>query len=260
MPKPSFLVLGPGDVLEGELAPSLLGRLCVEPDQPLANYAIDKPQPFYTDPPSVTTLSNTSTVIRDVHDNLARTRLGEIFDALRTSGSQCGFAISAQTVRTFKLPQQEKVLKNMWANSQIREEIQTLIGPRYKRRKLYMVIGFKTCINATVGYLEQHDLRAKLTVSISQAVSLLSGAALPIPPWLNAMIEAGYDTSQALIQTGQLFGEVVFAIRYLEVSRRNIIARMVLANDPAIGRRPALFPGEDMVFAPGKEPEEVDGE
>jgi hypothetical protein len=158
-------------------------------------------QPFYTDPPSVTTLSNTSTVVRDVQDNLARARLGEVFDALRTSG-----------------------------------------------------------INATVGYLEQHDLRAKLTVSISQAVSLLSGAALPIPPWLNAMIEAGYDTSQTLIQTGQLFGEVGFAIRHREVSRRNIIARMVLGNDPAIGRRPALFPGEDMVFAPGKEPEEVDGE
>jgi hypothetical protein len=251
--------LGPGDVVEGEYAPSLLGRLCTNPEEPLASFTITNPKPFYTGPPSVIALSDVSAVLNEVRTGSVETRLGEIFQSLLTSGNQNGFAISTQTIRTFKLIQQEKTLKMMWKDPEARKEIKAEMGKWPDRRKLYMIVGFKTCINATVTYLQQNQLSAKISVSITEALRLLTAASLPIPSWLNAMIKAGFNTEEALITTGKLYGEVIFAIRYREVSRRSKIAEIILRGGLVISRTPVPIPGGNMVFAPSEKSAMVDG-
>ncbi|KIW32268.1 uncharacterized protein PV07_03828 [Cladophialophora immunda] len=226
MPVPSFLILGEGDLLEPDRIPSLLGQLCTNPDQPLGDFAIEDPTVFYEEPPSVISLANSKAVAEGIADSKARARLGRVFDGLLQEGVKKGITISAQSIRTFKLLQQEEVLAKMWADDETRRRIKRVMG-WWNPRKLYMIVGFKSCINADIGYLEQHTLKGRLSVSIREALELLAAAGVPVPPWLDALIDIGVDTSTYLVQTGQLFGEVVFAVRYREVSRRGFIMRNV---------------------------------
>ncbi|KAJ4171599.1 hypothetical protein NW754_013369 [Fusarium falciforme] len=146
----------------------------------------------------------------------------------------------------------------MWEDPEARKEIKAEMGKWPDRRKLYMIVGFKTCINATVTYLQQNQLSAKISVSITEALRLLTAASLPIPPWLNAMIKAGFNTEEAFITTGKLYGEVIFAIRYREVSRRSKIAETILRGGLVISRTPVPIPGGNMVFAPSEKSAMVD--
>jgi hypothetical protein len=255
MGRPSFLVLGDSDLVRADLAPFLLGRLCANPDEPTADYAIENPQPFYTQPPSVISLAKTTAVSESIKDEDARMRLGKVFNALLAEGSKSGFAISAQSIRTFKLMEQEKVLGKIWADHKARHEIKDLMK---QHSKLYMIVGLKTCINADIGYLQQHQLSARLSVSVTEALALLSGAELPVPPWLDIIIEAGGDKSKTLVQTAQLFGEAVFAVRYREVTRRSVITRCILRDELDIGEKPMEFPNGNTVFAPGDVSQIVD--
>jgi hypothetical protein len=251
--KATFLVLGPSDLIYGddENAPlhKLLGRICPNPNDPTADWTPDDPSRFYDKPPSVAVSSDAEAFVSKTSDNILQAQLGEIVKINLERSSTKSFQISSQAIRTFKLNQQRHVLKAMWADKETQGK---LIEAMKLEHIQYMVVGFKTCINAKIGRLQQTKLDGKIHASISDIIACASGATLP--PWLQVMVDAGIDKEKTMVDIATVFGESVFAIRYRAVSRRNVIGTIFhgdgvkLSSKPIskVGKGGLVFGGENI--------------
>jgi hypothetical protein len=231
-PKPSFLLLGISDLIDvsavkesngnpATVLDTFLGRLCPNPNNPTQDWMPLDPSPFYELPPLITEAKNAQEVIDASTSNTVGFQLSEIVKTEGGWGGGSNVNVSAQTIRTFNLPRQSQVLKAMWKDLKVRKDILETLG---EQSKLYMIVGFKTCINAEAQWLASKNWTGRLSLSVTE---ILAVAGVPIPPWLEVKIQAGCDRDKTIVQMASLFGERIFAVRYRQVARRNRILQLM---------------------------------
>ena len=235
--QPTYLVLSAGDVIDAKVSTTFLGRLCVNPNDPEQDWVPKDPSRFYDLPPTAMVVESAADVVENTTNNTLGLQLGTLFEAQAGKSTNQKFELEAQTVRTFKLSRQATVLKSMLADPEVGREIRDWIE---KGHKLYMIVGFKTCINAKLGHMKQNNLSGKISLSVTE---ILAVAGVPVPPWLQAKIDAGCDRNSTVVQMAQLFEESIFAVRYREVSRRSQIVRWFRSGEVEMEKNSARFAG-----------------
>ncbi|KAK5674703.1 hypothetical protein LTS10_012704 [Elasticomyces elasticus] len=226
MPQPSFLLLGPSELIDvsdhtpGASLDKFLARLCYKPNDPAQDWTPLDPSPFYEFPPLISDAEDAEVVVTAATDNTLAIHLTDICEASLATKTQHTTDISAQTIRTFKLLRQSQVLKAMWDDPVVSKEIQRILTE--EQSSLYMIVGFKTCLNAKAEWLRSRNWSTKLSVSVTE---ILQAGGVPIPPWLQVKIDANCDRDKTWVQTASLFGEKIFAVRYRQVTRKSRIVQ-----------------------------------
>ncbi|KAH8125986.1 hypothetical protein FP744_10006210 [Trichoderma asperellum] len=266
--KPSFLLLGISDLINASevqqsggnpatVLDSFLGRLCTNPNNPTQDWTPLDPSPFYELPPSIIEAKNAQEAADASTNNKVGFQLSEIVKVEGSWGGGFNFDVSAQTIRTFKLHRESHVLKAMWKDLKVRKEILETLD---EQSKLYMIVGFKTCINADAKWLASKNWAGRLSLSVTE---ILTAAGVPIPPWLEVKIDAGCDRDKTFVQMASLFGERIIAVRYRQVARRNRILQLMQGkNVPeiTIAKREATSLDGPMTYAEEEDSSEYESD
>src|SRR5690242_327123 len=108
----SFLLLHPTNCLPADVIPSLLGRICDNPNQPSQNYFPENPQQFYggTAQPLRIEATTPAIFVDSASDTQARTLLQGLFTAERQRANSTSTDWHGERVRIFTLPQEKQML------------------------------------------------------------------------------------------------------------------------------------------------------
>ncbi|OJZ79712.1 hypothetical protein ASPFODRAFT_38521 [Aspergillus luchuensis CBS 106.47] len=224
---PTWGLLHPSSILDGSEAPLLLGRIVVNVDDMLQGYVPHDPREVLKSLPELEPMevvdTDVETFIATTANNEAQARLTEIFGISGATNQQHGRHFKARTVIRRMLKQHDKVFSALMTAHE--REIVELLENQPKKRG-YMIVGLKTCVNAEISSSDQSSNEAGggLKVSLQEAAMAFGAPPLPIN-LANLSAAVNRANSQSLLSRFVATGERVFSVRVREVKFHGIIYR-----------------------------------
>ncbi|KAI6765519.1 hypothetical protein HG530_006589 [Fusarium avenaceum] len=217
-----FLLLHPLNLLPSKFIPSLLGRICVNVNQPLAGFLPDDPSEYYSSTsPFFTEAKSTSHLLGQNTTTTARILIDSILTVGRENANHPQANWRGEKSRVFNLPQEDKVLHNILNQPQLKKETEDLLD-RYGQ--LYMITGFMTVINAScqIDQTNTAGVNFELPISTALEAAIVATAGVPISlPTISAEWQRRVDSSVQWAAT--YAGETIIAIRCRRLRRKGWI-------------------------------------
>jgi len=142
-----------------------------------------------------------------------QTKLGQILGVTVENGKTMEVGITSKFVRTRNLTQHYDTLKALLAHH--RQDILNL-APLAKRKKLYMVVGFKAAVDADVhkSFGEKQSISLQMAFPARAAVQAASHGTVDLGDAVDGKVEAEGGREKNMNTSAKMLGEQIFAIRY----------------------------------------------
>ncbi|KAF5615104.1 hypothetical protein F52700_13564 [Fusarium sp. NRRL 52700] len=223
-----FLLLDPKNLLPSQFVPSLLGRVCDNPNQPGAGYFPEDPSSFYSRSaaPFHITARSASVLLGRNTTTLARCLIEDLLSIEREKAKEPSANWFGEFSRVFTLPQEREVLSNILLDPELKEKAEKWLD---ENRKLYMITGFVTIVNASCHVTNSESSTAGFGISITKALeaAILGVGGVPVAlPSISA--EWRKQSDKSVDWSATYAGESIIAIRLLNgeiVMRKNLDIR-----------------------------------
>lgn len=223
-----FLLLHPTKYLPSTLLPTLLGRICDDPNVPGDNYFPEDPAPFYSKSASPYHIeAHSPSLITDNLTNAAtRANFDNVLKMEREKARAHPASWQGELVRIFTLPQVKHVLGNILQSPPLRKQADDWLQGR---QELYMITSMMTLVNASCNVKDSGSLNVAMQASLSKAfeaaISAIGGVPVRLP---SLAAEWRRRDEQSAQWTAAYVGEVIIAIECRRVARKNGIFSKLL--------------------------------
>jgi hypothetical protein len=231
-----FLLLDPKNCLPSQHITVLLGRVCENPNRPVADYFPQDPTPFYRSSaaPFEVVSRSTSLVFGNSITSVARIHLDELLSLERQKSMSETANWTSEFARVFTLPQEREVLRNLLGDPQLKARADKWLDGG---GSLYMVTGFVTLVSASckIGDWEASDLgfKADISKALDKAILALGGVPVALP---DLAAELRKQSGKSAEWSATYAGENIVAVRYRKLRRGEITFRWDL-DIPGVGDR-----------------------
>lgn len=142
-----------------------------------------------------------------------QTKLGQILGVTVEKGKTMEFGITSKFVRTRNLTQHYDTLKALLAHH--RQDILDL-APLAKRKRLYMVVGFKAAVDADMhkSFGEKRSVSLQAAFPAGAAIQAASHGAVDPGDAVDGKVDAEVRGEKNMNTSAKMLGEQIFAIRY----------------------------------------------
>ncbi|KAF5686190.1 hypothetical protein FDENT_5877 [Fusarium denticulatum] len=245
-----LLLLDPKNLLPSEFIPTLLARVCDNPNQPWANYFPEDPSSFYssTAAPFHIKAWSTSVLLGRNTTGIARCLIEDLLSIERKKAKKATANLFGEVSRVFNLPQEREVLSNMLHDTQFKEKAEKWLD---NNSDLYMITGFVTVVNASCHVTNSESSSVGFDMSITKALeaAVLGVGGVPVElPSISAQWRNQSDKSVDWSAT--YAGESIIAIRYRQLQRKGLILSKLLNGEIIIRKKLDIRGSEDMMFGP----------
>ncbi|KAF5240323.1 hypothetical protein FANTH_9583 [Fusarium anthophilum] len=245
-----FLLLDPKNLLPSQFIPTLLGRVCDNPNQPWANYFPEDPTSFYssTAAPFHIKARSTSVLLGRNTTGIARFLIEDLLSIEREKAKKPTANWFGELSRVFNLPQEREVLSNMLHNPQLKEKAEQWLDDD---RHLYMITGFVTVVNASCQVANSESSSVGFDISITKALeaAILGVGGVPVElPSISA--EWRNQSDKSVEWSATYAGESIIAIRYRQLQRKGLILSRLLSGEIVMRKNLDIRGSEDMMFGP----------
>ncbi|KAF5988074.1 hypothetical protein FBULB1_1631 [Fusarium bulbicola] len=245
-----FLLLDPKNLLPSQFIPTLLGRVCDNPNQPWANYFPEDPTSFYssTAAPFHIKARSTSVLLGRNTTGIARFLIEDLLSIEREKAKKPAANWFGELSRVFNLPQEREVLSNMLHNPQLKEKAELWLDDN---RHLYMITGFVTVVNASCHVANSETSSVGFDISITKALeaAILGVGGVPVElPSISA--EWRNQSDKSVEWRATYAGESIIAIRYRQLQRKGLILSRLLNGEIVMRKNLDIRGTEDMMFGP----------
>jgi hypothetical protein len=210
------------NLLPSKFIPSLLGRICVNANQPWSGFLPDDPSEYYSSAsPFSTEAKSTSHLLGQNTTATARILIESILTVEREKANHPQATWRGERSRVFNLPQEDKVLHNILKQPQLKKEAENLLE---KHGQLYMITGFVTVVNAScqIDQTNTAGVNFELPISTALEAAIVAAAGVPIAlPTISAEWQRRVDSS--VQWTATYLGETIIAIRCRRLRRKGWI-------------------------------------
>lgn len=246
-----FLLLDPKNLLPSEFIPTLLGRVCDNPNQPCANYFPEDPSSFYSSSaaPFHIKARSASVLLGRNTTALARYLIEDLLSIEREKAKKPTANWFGEFARVFNLPQEREVLDNMLLDPKVKEKAEKWLD---SNRKLYMITGFVTVVNASCHVTNSESSGVGFDISISKALeaTILGVGGVPVElPSISA--EWRNQSDRSVDWSATYAGESIIAIRYRQLQRKGLILAKLFNGEIIMRKNLDIRGSEDMMFGPG---------
>ncbi|RFU30416.1 hypothetical protein B7463_g5905, partial [Scytalidium lignicola] len=140
-------------------------------------------------------------------------KLGQILGVTVEKGKEIKVGITSKYVRTRNLTQHYDTLKTLLARH--RKEILEL-APLVKRKRLYMVVGFKAAVDADMhkSFEEKQSMSLQAAFPAEAVVQAASHGAVNLGNTINPQLDTDGRRENNMNASAKMIGEQIFAIRY----------------------------------------------
>ncbi|KAF5532858.1 hypothetical protein FMEXI_12179 [Fusarium mexicanum] len=245
-----FLLLDPKNLLPSQFIPTLLGRVCDNPNQPWANYFPEDPTSFYssTAAPFHIKARSTSVLLGRNTTGIARFLIEDLLSIEREKAKKPTANWFGGLSRVFNLPQEREVLSNMLHNPQLKKKAEQWLDDN---RHLYMITGFVTVVNASCHVANSESSSVGFDISITKALeaAILGVGGVPVElPSISA--EWRNQSDKSVEWSATYAGESIIAIRYRQLQRKGLILSRLLNGEIVMRKNLDIRGSEDMMFGP----------
>ena len=221
----------------------MLGRLVADMYRPLDAFAPQDPAAHIKIEPVMIADSNAKLVVGSVQDNAVKTLLGNLLSLDLATGANSTSTFESTIIKTYRLQNQSVAFDKLIGSPAVRQAIEGQEGLLLRNKGvLYMVVGMKTCFNATIttgeGVHRTHG--AGITVPFSLA--------LGVPFLADVGLEASRSRERSHSSKSLSPGEQIFALEYRKVTQLSVFRRPDPEREPQISRKVKVFPWEQATF------------
>lgn len=247
--KHRYLVLD--DTLSSSEIPNLLGILVVDAANPLSISAPKITEEVATRLKEYTlepvSQKNVSDVLQEAHSSSLFVCLEKIFNLAASKGRQTKLDLKTARVRTISLKSHDQVFD--WMKKNCAAEIKAFLDENWRKRAVYMIVGFKTITDANIriSYTAGQTASMEAKVPVIEMAGATAGAPVVPANTGNPSISLSATRCEGVLSEATYEDEQVFAVQYRKIKRGPFLRRLLTRRD---GCDPIM--GELQEFRGGK--------
>jgi hypothetical protein len=215
---PHFLILN--DPIPGSRIPQLLGLFTHDPTSPLDQFA-PSPLPAFisTYVHEYSEQTSAKVAVQSSGSETVHTKLLQAFSFAASNKESRRWDIEAAAIKTYRLENQDTAFDAIMAVASARRQIETLFRrPGQRSNRIYMIVGLKVLVDATIKAERGGGRSGEASVSASMA-AVASMATIPGLGGLGADGKCQNSAESNAIVTAKHEGDLVFAVEYRVVRK-----------------------------------------
>ena len=243
-PRKDFVILNEYYCFRPEEEHPLLGRICKNANEPNANYFPLDPTPYHGKDlrPLHIDAKDPTITVNSAESSAARLSLDRIFRLLREKQKDRTSSWHAERVRTFILPQEDEVLRNILSEKPLLDSINEMLGDK---DSLYMITGYMTLFNAHFSNDGSRSMSTEVETSLTRIIEAAAQGATGAPLRLPELVAAFKRSSELHTSWEASYAEeTVVAVKYRQVAKKWQLRSWLLEEKIRLG--PAQIRGADM--------------
>ncbi|KAK0704480.1 hypothetical protein B0H67DRAFT_591498 [Lasiosphaeris hirsuta] len=226
--KRRYLVLD--DPLPSSEIPNILGILVrdvanpLDRSAPVVTEAIAARLKDFTLEPVVRV--NATDVLQQAGSSSLVVALQKVFKLAASHEQQTQLDIKTARIRTVRLKGHDKAFE--WMKKNCAAEIRDFLA-QWKHHTLYMVVGFKTIVDANIriAHAASRTVKVEGEVPVAQAAGMAAGVVPPVSGNTgNASVSATAGSCEEILYEATHEGEQIFAVQYRKINRGFILRRL----------------------------------